>query len=347
MDIETGVEIPEARFYWSKADSYYWERKAKKGYKPRSPEVLQSDKEFRELIENQTSNLPVEIIRPYPDAPPYLLPSPESEGFTKWEPLKDEPGLFFEFATVEPTEEGILEFANRYGPLANSYDYPKRRKGQFWVYYGDSLEFWISELDCMATVVGLWIALEKNDTAALARVIEWSEDDNGFKTVTVKTDTYSLLLIHEKRTPAIFQRLTPGDLRLPARWFIVWWVNIKLRDDSVDLSLGIEDSNLEFVSFLLPKSLLSVMWLQFHNAVIGRNKFKQCPICHEWEDVTNKSSRWTKHPKCANRQRAREHYERTKKGNNQATKKPARKPVKKAPAKKKPAKKSTTSKGGK
>lgn len=338
MDIETSVEIPEARFYWYKASSYYWEYKGK-GYEP----ILRESKPYESGHR----------ILHFFSEPPFLLASPESEGLTRWKPLEDEPGLFFEFATVEPTEEGILGFANEYGPLANSLEVTLRRKGETQkVGVGDPLEFWVRELERMSTVVSLWIALENNDTSALAKVIEWSEDKDGSKLVRATIDTEwgptSYVLFEDAGPDSAFRRLKPGDLRLPARGVILYLTNEQLANYPVHLRLGMEDSSNEPKSYYEPESLLSAMWLQFHNVAIGRNKFKQCPICHKWEDVTNKSSRWTKHPKCANRQRAREHYERTKKGNNQATKKPARKPAKKAPAKKTPAaKKATTSKGGK
>ena len=46
--------------------------------------------------------------------------------------------------------------------------------------------------------------------------------------------------------------------------------------------------------------------------------WRRCAICEEWKEITHRSSRWAKHPECANRARAKAHYYRQKEARGQA-----------------------------
>ncbi len=47
-----------------------------------------------------------------------------------------------------------------------------------------------------------------------------------------------------------------------------------------------------------PSSLLSAMWYQAALALSGERRYKRCPICGRWEDVTDRRPNWKRHQQC-------------------------------------------------
>ncbi|MBT9174317.1 MAG: hypothetical protein DDT21_02731 [Syntrophomonadaceae bacterium] len=177
------LDIEQSFFVWPRADrGYYWDEQARPGGL------------FGEMIENP----------PRPE-PPYLLETPETTGFYTTRVMEQEPALFLKFADIQPTREGILEFANAYGPLTHGetevltprYSYPEGREEEkpwkhgvfglcdqkdgriYGTVFADSLKFWQNEIRDMRWTVQVWEWFEKRDAVALERVIHWSKDGQG------------------------------------------------------------------------------------------------------------------------------------------------------------------------
>lgn len=89
-----------------------------------------------------------------------LCPRPGIQWRT-YDPLADEVGLFREFAAVEPTPEGIVTFANRYGELgvwrAKVRDFAGAKYAADEA-GGDSLDHWRREIEAVRTALTNWDA---------------------------------------------------------------------------------------------------------------------------------------------------------------------------------------------
>jgi hypothetical protein len=194
------LDIEQSFFVWYRADrGYYWDEQARPGglfaetrdHKPFFPEEDLSP-EFRKKLESC----------PTGPQPPFLIETPETTGFIGSRLPEEKPTLFLEFADTPPTREGILDFANAYGPLTYGetevltprYSYPKGQEekkpwkhgvpgsydqGDGQIYGGvfsDSLGFWLNEIRDMRWTVQVWEWLVNQDTVALERVIHWDKE---------------------------------------------------------------------------------------------------------------------------------------------------------------------------
>src|SRR5262245_32867149 len=97
-----------------------------------------------------------------------LLAPRDPAGFRTraYSPLQKHTGLFREFAQTPRTPDGVLAFANRFGPLTI---------GQF----GRHEEFetlWVRHLLTMSRSVALWDLVQRRDQAQLAEHIFWTSN---------------------------------------------------------------------------------------------------------------------------------------------------------------------------
>lgn len=223
----------------------------------------------------------------------------------EYRPLENNPTLFFDFAETEPTREGVLAFANKYGQLAMPF------REEYWVLedgeetFGecDSLLFWQQEIREMSHLVRLYELWKDKDRKTLRKgVVTWNGND-----ATIKT---------HRGTSCVFG-VPKRDVLLVAQRVIQVRVNDKF-DQGLDGArsyvgirpmLKLNEAN-QFLSYLVPDSLLSAIWLQLYQAVLGKTNFKRCEICHEPVDVTDKSSNWRYHPRCYNARKQKEYRAR-------------------------------------
>jgi len=178
------MDIQQTYFVWYKADKgYYWDDEARVGGL------------FVKTDNSRPSTGP---------QPPFLVETPDTTGFIGYKPL-DEPTLFLKFAEIQPTQEGILAFANSYGKLTlgetelltPQYSYPKdRQDDKPWKHgnvmgryeqrdgkmygggFGESLQFWREEIKYMRWTVQVWEWLKNRDTKSLRKVIFWPKNNN-------------------------------------------------------------------------------------------------------------------------------------------------------------------------
>lgn len=334
------LDIEQSYFIWHKADKgYYWDDEAI------------SMSAFKVALAQIPSNTPNPLKQgKHPEAP-FLIETPETTGFYQTRPIEEEPTLFLKFAETEPTPKGILEFANKYGPIttgkdisAPRYSHPKDRPQEapwkhgvrgtadigdglvYAVVRGDSLRFWLEELQDMRWTVQLWEWLKDEDIYSLSKIIYWFKDSEriGF-CLTDKDTLLSYPSAEEvaknahmsgkrviagwlatKEHDAIFSRFRPGDTLLPAKYLLHGLINKRLETHRIIPRLLLNDNN-ELVPYLVPENLLAAMWLQFFKAITGETKYKRCAICGKWEDATEKRRNWSVHRECANRERVRKH----------------------------------------
>lgn len=239
----------------------------------------------------------------------------ETTGYIETRPLEDNPDLFLEFADIEPTEEGILAFANEHGLLEKRILYlywedesdPEIITGEVVPLSEDVVPFlqWETEIRDMADSVRLWQIIKENDNVGLSGLIE-VEEDRAYdlrRELTVKLRPR--LGLHDIRlNPDIQRRMLPGDLTIPAMLVLGKIVNRKLGDNPAGDHLRLNENN-KLEGLRSPASLLSAMWLQFYGWIIGDRNFDTCRVCGKWVDVTNKRPDWKRHSECAANVRAR------------------------------------------
>lgn len=345
------LDIEQTFFMWYRADGgYYWDDEAELVARP-SPEKRAQPRLPRFLMEAPGTG-PFIPSKEKRAQPPFLIETPESTAFIRSKVADKEPALFLKFAEVQPTKEGILVFANKYGMLTGGhrvdtpmYSYLSGKEEPPWkhgvatlrkvgdrrvygIVPGEALSFWQEEIRDMAWTVQVWEWIENKDISALEKIIYWSEDGQGVHCVRADKDTlshytrardfvvddiqaskvkppisYELWPLAAKDFHGeIFARFRPGDRLLPAQYFVQSRINRKLKEHVTTPRLLVDENN-QLKSYLMPENLLAAMWLQFFQAVVGEKRFKRCEICGRWEDVTDKTKRWSKHSDCANRAR--------------------------------------------
>lgn len=303
--------------------------------------------------------------------------------------LEMRPYLFLEFSELQPTRQCVLEFANEWGRLTDNKlllttdRYHKDRNGRLQTDFlcggiefedpegllcwtrAESFNLWRSEIHKLKWTVQLWNWLREDNEELLKRVFYWPyknalpsyvlTDEEVLRQYATaeeiakasEKDTFEAE-IGRLSDPILLVLIGEGDLLSAAKSLLQSSINAKLAGNVFPRLLQKKD---ELVPYLVPRNLLSALWLEFYLAASGQTRFRRCIECGKWEDVTNRSKNWRMHKGCATRKRMRDYRARIKEEEEAiAAKKPALKPAKKTPAKKPTkktpaAKKATTSKG--
>ena len=114
----------------------------------------------------------------------------------RYRPLEDHTALFRTFAETIATEQGILEFANKYG-LLNARHIPPPNFGEAGVTHaglvsGEPLEIWSTEIEAMRKSVVLWDAVRSRDEAKLRQI--WKKEKGFYDLLrgTIQPDQTSI-----------------------------------------------------------------------------------------------------------------------------------------------------------
>jgi hypothetical protein len=196
------------------------------------------------------------------------------------------------FADVDPTPDGILEFANQYGALGGgsqkaivTAEFPHHPAN------GEPLWFWRREILAMRHAVAVWEAIKRGDSGFLSSYVHWSGPraagrPSGF-TFTAPTG-WKLILTPPSTMPEIDAMLAFGDPILPARVGIRERVNDKLRVSSLvpKLTWGRAGGRLRERIHFVVGDLISALWLQLARAIEGDLAYNQCDECATWYEVS-------------------------------------------------------------
>lgn len=285
---------------------------------------------------------------------PFLIEAPGATGWYRHNRLlQDETTMFTQFAETSPDQQGILEFANKYGMLTRGETEVTTTKFSSgsepvscrqWLTVdnqpkvptlpAESLAFWQREIIEMGRLFKVWKwATNTNKTgrlepdyASIQRVISWTDDGRVVKyqlPVYLGVDNpgfTSGTLADTHEHPEIFKRFKRDNPLLPAQFLVQHLTNKKMGD--------LEDKGIASIRprllmntedktgpYLRPSNLLAALWLQFYQAFIGERCYKRCAYfrCGKWEDVTAKRSDWTMHEFCSNSKRQAEYRKRNPK----------------------------------
>lgn len=284
-----------------------------------------------------------------------------------YHPLEDEPGLFLRFAELEPTQEAFMSFAESYGLLSGlmstlALKVPKtvlsKGKTEAAIKYFTKVQkdFDVGDVEAayyprFVEPLNLWLN-EHRHMSQLVKVWRWFEDGN-------EEELRKIIKIygpgskrHEILGGSTVDMLSEMEGSPFPEWSAPWeYFGSDFSGNILDAAIGlltmvinskhlgglqlIRESGPRPIPYIVPRDLLSAMWFQFSQAITGERKYKRCPICGYWEDVTQRRSDWKRHDSCASNVRASRYYARQKEAEAKATKKPAgKKPAKKAAAKK-------------
>jgi len=219
---------------------------------------------------------------------------------TRFEPGKGirliEPpnGTFAEFARLEPTENGIREFAEKFGDLFDTYSEPDHVAHDGTVSGGASMKRWRSAIGDMRVLFDLWKSIQNRRFAELKKVISWQKTGRSFSSVSYRIETPTRkrdqMLGHSKFSRNAFSRFSKGDVLLPARYALQEEINLRLAEHPTVPRLAWTPDTRETSGgyyqriVFIPPNLLAAMWLQFAQAVTGEFGLQQC-ICGKFFQV--------------------------------------------------------------
>lgn len=214
---------------------------------------------------------------------------------TQYSPLRTDPALFREFAQTEPSQDGILGFATRYGALGGDVQdialIPTETPGTSHLGLGEPAWKWQKEILAMREAIWLWDLVHTGNDESLKSVIRWTEDvavhysNPSVDQLALRDDVKELLryrLIATKDIDAdIFRRFMPGDVIAPARRVVQRVINECLEKRVSTRVLWDEATN-KLGVYVVPVSLIGALWLQFAESVAHKLDYRPCAQCGRW-----------------------------------------------------------------
>jgi hypothetical protein len=264
----TAVEHEAVQFRWLRYEGgYHWRRTTEAKYLSSGPKptLTRFDREDWILTTGRPTG---------------------SFGLTRVDPEAD---LFVTFAHVKPSREGIKEFADRFGmlglPQLNVSIQNDDGSSSRFLCVGELLSLWCDHIGEMKRAVELWERIgeaKSGNEPALRELIEWTAGDcvryrnpNGGGAVIADSNIY----------PDILQRFPTGSVIRPAEFYLQRLIDAARAAVSAKLLWRppTKRSGEQLGLFFVPDSLLSCMWLQLAQAVVGEHTFHRCkaPDCQK------------------------------------------------------------------
>ena len=132
-----------------------------------------------------------------------------------------------DFAMLSPTINAIKGFADRYGHLGELVPliYPEKVvQPESILWAGESLQFWIEQIDEMKLLVTMWDMVLNRRIEALKEQIIWQPDSKGvhFRLMTSHgTLKRRTVIAPEKISPGLFYQFKPGEVIRPTWFFLI------------------------------------------------------------------------------------------------------------------------------
>ena len=204
----------------------------------------------------------------------------------RYSPL-DIPALFRNFADTEPTQEGILAFANQYGALERANTGERTQSFSWWVY----------QINDMRLLVKLWDAIEAGYTETVQQHIEVGEGDGQKIFWRYDGDPEDIKLASNMRALARFRgfpsspiQLTQGDFNRAALFLVEELTDERLvAGVSMRMMYNTEQDSLRLQ--VVPQSLLGALWYQFARSVDEHRCYRRCLVCGTWFKISDEASR--------------------------------------------------------
>jgi len=182
-----------------------------------------------------------------------------------YQPFED-PGLFKLFANVEPTKDGVIAFAEKYGQIGPD----------------NSLLTWTEQIQAMRSAADLWDLVQRRDIVQLAFLIRWDSH-----AINLETDRGDVLIAGEDS----MERFKRPDPVRPALFHLQRIINRQLEGQTSPKLLWPADySRLHL--HIIPTTLIGGLWLQFARAIEGDIGYRACEAgCGRWIALQSGSAR--------------------------------------------------------
>lgn len=221
----------------------------------------------------------------------------------EWKRPLERTGLFQVFAALDPTEDAIVRFADRFGLLRQVPGTEPAGMEPF----AETIESWRVEIAAMADAVEVWRLLRDDDRSSLSKFIRWERAGVVLFGRDEKNAVAMPVGLRASRTP----RFEPGDTIEPARFFLAEEISRRLRGVSPFVREGSDSEHFE--SGFRPEHLLAAMWLQFARAVVGRKDYRPCDYCREPFEIRFASGGKRSHARfCSRACKSAEDYQQRK-----------------------------------
>jgi len=173
------------------------------------------------------------------------------------------PVLFHRLATTEISKEGILAFAETYGVLGVELEsweerweeFQESERFRYWEKYSN----WRGEIKEMQAAYGFWSSLKKNDEATIRSIFA-------------------------------LRRWWGGRLRSLNIWQNAWTQIGNITTDALerypytirpDVDYPAQSKHMGLTIKFTPRSLISLIWLQFAQAASSTDRWQICEYCSE------------------------------------------------------------------
>lgn len=207
--------------------------------------------------------------------------------------------LFRSFTDVPTTEEGILAFANDYGGLGVVEPFQPKGSDVTVVggpLQGEPLARWCEQIVAMRRLTALWDLCEAQDLSGLGRHVRWA-DDQGHRVVRYSlaggepcqaeaagTSPQEVLLASPTHHPEWLAQWSPGDLMLPALFYLADQINQQLHFGG-GMQMMWNPPQKQLALRLPVPTLRDLLWAQFAEAVVSERSFRQCKTCGTWFEL--------------------------------------------------------------
>jgi hypothetical protein len=205
----------------------------------------------------------------------------------KFNPFRNELGLFRTFAALDQSDDSILRFANSFGLLGivptNYTEWPileLRPDGSGLIGSGERLGEWRLHLAEMSELTEIWLTANGNPKG----LRKWFDERKPGK-VRLKRHGFTWV---EEPVRGAFQK---DDLVVPARQFIRKAVSERLDKLRVTAALLWTSQVSEIRLRVVPTGLIGCMWLQFAQAIAGNRNYRPCEFCGKYFESTSGISR--------------------------------------------------------
>lgn len=226
------------------------------------------------------------------------LVAPVNRDWNQVTTLQDDRAAFRNFASLEPTPEAILDFANAHGMLGIEKLFPESkapvRVGPDPYEWKETLFEWEYQIWCMRYLVRLWDALQADEQPLLQTLFQRREK------VWQLPREHKLLRDHQRKNPSELGRFRPNTDDTPNKFafsMLRAMVSSRLRDA---VSVGVEGDLIDSSLSLRVSTVLDGLWLQFAMAIGRHLEFRACDQCGTWYELSPDVHRTTR-IYCSNR----------------------------------------------
>jgi len=170
-----------------------------------------------------------------------------------------------DFARLSPTAEAIQQFANHHGHLGDLMPiyYPDKAgqpDGILWA--GESLQFWLGEIEEMSILVTLWEMVQDRQIEALKEHIIWKLDPPGVLFVRESRGGWGgAVIASDKILPGLFYQWNWGEVIRPALSYLCTQINKRLEGHVNPTLFPSQKVGQKAEMYMVPDSLRAALYL--------------------------------------------------------------------------------------